>query len=442
MKKTKLKIVLVNPNEMNPHQTHHSDFKTTLLKYIGPSMTFPALVSKMDLNKYEIKIIDYFSLYLSIDSKSLNRELSLYEYAKTILVDADIVGIYCMTSTQRFSFEYAKLAKKISANSIVIFGGPHTIMDATFLINQKYIDYIVIDRGDTIFPTLISSIEKNEKINKRIWQDSNISFENMSIPNYDIYFSNDKNNEIETASIFTSKGCVEACKFCSRNNLKKNIRYKPISLVIDELKYFKEKNIKRIRIDDDNFAQDADYATELFKKMKKEKLYFDMSIITRADTITKDLMNAYVDIGGKSVIIAIETGSESLRKKMGKNLLDKQIYDTIAILKQYKLSIYLYIMLGFPNENDEDLSKTMQMIEKIEPSGVSASIFHMHPGMPIYKKLSKEKNIPKDYFVNNGAILNYIEGDNLKKIKIFQKKLHDNYGFSRSGFWKQDKRHY
>lgn len=428
-----MKVVLVNPNQLDPTLENSLEFRENFLRYVGPSMTFPFLTSKINKFKYDIQLVDFFSLFLLSKNKNTSPDLKIL--AREKLINADVVGISCMTTTQKFSLEFAKEAKRINPAVKVIVGGPYTFIESERIAELPEIDFVVVGKGYNIFADLLESLRTNSAKVNSILIDKSQSIQDMVPPNYDIYFRNDINKEIKTCSTFISKGCNMSCNFCSRNHSLNEISYRPIPTVIEELSKFADHGIKRIRFDDDNSLQNRSYSLNLFKKISLEKFQFDLSIITRLDTIDGNLVDLYVSAGGKSIIVAIETGSEKLRKKMGKRLSNKAIFDSVKVIRDAGLDIYLYIMVGYPGETDSDLAETEEMINAINPTGVSCNIFHLYPGMPIYKKLAKQFKIPKDYFLKNSTQVNYFSGPELEKRIIFQNEINNKYSFSISGFW-------
>jgi len=433
-----MKIVLVNPNDISPIKGTPEEVSMSMAKYVGPSMTFPHLIGLISEMGVNIEIVDNFSYAMSrTNFQECEKYHSFEDFMKEKMMGADVIGINMMTSTQNISYKYIKIAKEISPKSVVVVGGPHTSTDVGKLLDNKYVDHIVVGKGEYALLMLVKSINNKEKPPKLIQGDNLEENKGCLIPNYSIYQEINKNITIEAASIYTSKGCIKNCKFCSRNSTMTKLFYKPINCVLNEITELSKIGVRRIIIDDDNFGQDHEYAKALLLEIIKKKLDLKFSIITRVDLISQDTMQLFRAAGGVNVCMAIETGAEELRHSMGKDLTNQEIYDAVSILRSLDINIYLYVMLGYPGETTDDIRKTEEMINNIKPNGVSVSIFHIHPGMPIFKKLAKEKNIPDDYFENVGDKYPYFEGYDLEYRKKVQANIHNKFGFSRGGFWKR-----
>lgn len=87
----------------------------------------------------------------------------------------------------------------------------------------------------------------------------------------------------------------------------------------------------------------------------------------RADTLTPAMCHTLQRSGGKSLTLAIESGSPALRQRINKHLSQQAILqaaDTVAAsgLKSLKL----YGMVGLPTETDDDLQATIDLLRQIK----------------------------------------------------------------------------
>jgi radical SAM superfamily enzyme YgiQ (UPF0313 family) len=98
----------------------------------------------------------------------------------------------------------------------------------------------------------------------------------------------------------------------------------------------------------------------------------------RADSVTKPLLDCLVESGQRTLTIAPESGSARLRKVMGKGLDESDIEHAVELAKKAGYSfLKLYFIVGLPEETDDDLQDTVEMITNLaKTSGlrVTASI--------------------------------------------------------------------
>ena len=86
----------------------------------------------------------------------------------------------------------------------------------------------------------------------------------------------------------------------------------------------------------------------------------------RADSVTKSLLDCLVTSGQRTLTIAPESGSTRMRNLMGKGLDDTDIDNAVEVAKQAGYSyLKLYFIIGLPEETDEDVKATVNMISKL-----------------------------------------------------------------------------
>lgn len=74
-----------------------------------------------------------------------------------------------------------------------------------------------------------------------------------------------------------------------------------------------------------------------------------------------------VKSGQKTATIAIEAGSDRLRKIINKNLSEEQIFSMIKIAQENGLQgLKIYAMIGLPTETYEDLDELLDLISRLK----------------------------------------------------------------------------
>lgn len=110
---------------------------------------------------------------------------------------------------------------------------------------------------------------------------------------------------------------------------------------------------------------------------------------TRADTLSKDIVDVLRRGGHETLTIAPEAGTDRLRRTINKAMTDDDVYraaDTAWDGGFRRLK--LYFMIGLPTETDDDLAGIIALTKKIagmhawERIGVSASCFVPKPWTP------------------------------------------------------------
>ena len=87
----------------------------------------------------------------------------------------------------------------------------------------------------------------------------------------------------------------------------------------------------------------------------------------RADLTGENVIRTLVECGQKTATIAVEAGSERLRKVINKDLTDEQILKTVENARLYGLrGLKIYAMIGLPTETDEDIEALINLMKRIK----------------------------------------------------------------------------
>lgn len=121
----------------------------------------------------------------------------------------------------------------------------------------------------------------------------------------------------------------------------------------------------------------------------------------RAEELRPSLIDALVRSGQRGLTLAPETGSEALRRRIGKNLSDAALIEAVEAAQQAGLDdLKLYFMLGLPGEEDDDAraiadlaDRTRQVMlrhgrarGKLGTLSVNLGIYVPKPGTPLARR--------------------------------------------------------
>jgi len=118
----------------------------------------------------------------------------------------------------------------------------------------------------------------------------------------------------------------------------------------------------------------------------------------RADLADENTVKTLVECGARSATIAIEAGSERLRRDINKNLSDKEIEICIKTAKNGGLKgLKIYAMIGFPSETKDDLEAFVILLKKLKDENkgfdlsVSLNTFIPKPNTPFERVIREDK---------------------------------------------------
>jgi len=106
-----------------------------------------------------------------------------------------------------------------------------------------------------------------------------------------------------------------------------------------------------------------------------EKLDYQVSVSSlRLDQISPELLDALVRRNDQQIAIAPETGSDRLRRVINKDLTNDQVVEIAdMIFARGILNLKLYMMVGLPTEEQEDIDAIVSLTERIRERMIEAA---------------------------------------------------------------------
>lgn len=175
-----------------------------------------------------------------------------------------------------------------------------------------------------------------------------------------------------------SRGCANRCGFCLASYLNLPIRSVSENSLFSAIE-LGLKNTNKIALlgaevsAHPKFHEICNYITKLINNGNNIEMNFSS---LRVDAVMPDVIKTLKLSGQKNLTLAIEAGSERLRRVINKNLSEEQVFDAVKVIKANGLKgIKFYGMIGIPTEADEDLASIVKLTKKLksENKGIDIS---------------------------------------------------------------------
>jgi radical SAM superfamily enzyme YgiQ (UPF0313 family) len=400
-----------------------------------------------------------------------NLENNDYTSFNKLLTDKEpsIVGINCLFSGNfKTALKIADFSKKSISDVKIVLGGIHpTIFYKQILENCKNIDAIIIGEGETAFCRLLdyyfnkpSYFTENEilesvaiRIDDRIlyFEKNNFieNLDNLAMPGYEYFelekyqcdtsnWFNPKSIKISPvqAPLLTSRSCPNHCNFCAmRFVMGDKFRARSPQSVYNEIEYlYNNYGINYFQIMDDNFTFDKKRAMTICEMIIKNRLdiNIDLSGGVMIRTMDEEIIDSLIKAGCIRVCIAIESGSEFIRNKiMHKNVSEKKLLETIKAFKSGGVWLRAFFMIGLPEEIEETLTDTINLIEKLNVDNITLNKVMPFPGTRLYEQCVRDNLFINNFDTENlwlGATLTNDAGPShfvIKPYKLSMEKLYE-----------------
>ncbi|MEK7087144.1 MAG: radical SAM protein, partial [Patescibacteria group bacterium] len=177
--------------------------------------------------------------------------------------------------------------------------------------------------------------------------------------------------------IATSRGCPHRCCFCASHAVHgREMRYHSVDRVRNDFKRLKEQyGAETIGIQDDNFMVDKKRALEIINVIKelKMKIFFQSGLALYA--LDRNMLEAIKDAGLNELILAVESGSSRVLKKiMHKPVSLPIIKRVVDDCRQLGISTKCNILIGLPGETKQDIEDTRVFLKTL---GATWCVFYV-----------------------------------------------------------------
>ncbi len=188
-----------------------------------------------------------------------------------------------------------------------------------------------------------------------------------------------------------AEGCLGECSYCCTKLARGKLFSFPIERIVDEIKLAVSRGAREIWITgQDTGAYGRDVETKLtvllerIKQIEGDfKVRIGMMNPNYAKDMLKDLISIYLDQKIYDFLhIPIQSGSDDVLKSMNRPY---HVDDVKNVIKEFRhsildMTISTDIIVGFPSENEEEFSKSIEFIKEVEPDVVNISKFAPRPG--------------------------------------------------------------
>ncbi len=246
------------------------------------------------------------------------------------------------------------------------------------------VNYIVGPQSYHKLPDMMDA--NKEIINDDFLQ--NEKFENL------IFKTSNKVSEF----VSVQEGCDKFCNFCVVPYTRGAEFSRPLDKIINEIKIYTNNGIQEIIL----LGQNVNAYHGLNNKGKQIDLSYLINKISESDKIKRirymtshpnDMTDSLIECHGQNkklmpfLHLPIQSGSNSILKKMNRKHGVEKYYEILNKLKIYRPDIALSsdFIVGFPGETDEDFDQTMKFIEKVRFVIAYSFMYSPRPGTPAAK---------------------------------------------------------
>lgn len=370
-------------------------------------------------NGYDVEILNWFDIHRTPQK------------VPEVLMEkkADIIGFSVLNANRWGAVELARIAKQLDPKVKIVFGGVGaTFLWKHFLKHFPQIDFVVLGEGEYTFLHLVKWIGKgrdqglnqikgiafrrNNKITKTQKAEPIRDLDALPIPAK--YF------DYQHVSI--SRGCPWKCAFCGSPAFwGKKIRFYSPENFVAHLEILHSKGVTFFYVSDDNFTIRKKEVIEVCRSIIEKGLNITWVAISRVSYVNEEVLSWMRRAGCTQISYGIESGSAKIRDLLNKNVRIDDVKNAFALTRKYGIVARAYFIYGSPEETQETIQETIDLIHEIKPLICVLYILEIYPGTRLYSDYQKKFSRTDDVWLERKEGICYFETDpNLSREQVLE----------------------
>lgn len=322
------------------------------------------------VNTYESNVIR--DILLNANYKEVNE--------KGDNADIYIINTCTVTNTaHQKSLKVVRHAIKENSNAIIIVIGCDSQVNADSIKKIEGVSIVLGNKNKSKILDYIKEYQKNNKQIVDIYDLNNQDFECMKLNNF---------NKTR-AFVKIQDGCENFCSYCIIPYTRGNVRSKDIKDVLEEITTLIKENHREIvltGIHTGHYGSDKNYNfAYLLSQIEKieglERLRISSIEINEiTDEVLEVIKNSNIIVD--HIHIPIQSGCDKILKEMNRKYDIKFFIERINKIREIRpnISITTDVIVGFPNETEEDFNITLETVKKIRFSKIHVFPFSLRKG--------------------------------------------------------------
>lgn len=348
-----------------------------------------------------------------------------------------LIGIsFLFSGFMQTAREYAQAIKAVHPKLKIITGGIHaTTFPTQILTNCHEFDYIALGEGEEQMVEIANRVATGDmgdlsEIKSFAFRDacgipvineqrSWLDYEALPMQAWDLvdfsdfemdlsHYSNFKGHKLRNVvPVISERGCPYKCTFCDMYVVQgRKVRRRSATKFVDEIEFLvKECGQNFFTFMDDNLTIDNRHILGICREIVRRNL--DIQFTTSGglgmNSLRKEVIDAMVEAGMTSALLAPEHGSDHIRNEVIKKGLSRDtIFEVVENLRGHRVSLAGNWIMGFPEDTSETLQETMDMIDELRLDRNWVGTVIPFPGTPLF-----------DQCVRDNLFIGGIDVDNL-----------------------------
>jgi anaerobic magnesium-protoporphyrin IX monomethyl ester cyclase len=318
------------------------------------------------------------------------------KYNQILPLSSDVYGIYCMTSQYKWVKQVCLFLKEYNPKAKIVVGGPHaTCCPEDFF--KLGVDNVVQGYGDYALNDILNGVE------------GRLFFQNL-MPDRSIFSQYKYKRTINGKKAFhinTIRGCPYSCNYCDKKSVGREVFYRPVGAVLDEIDFLMDKyETNSFVIYDDIFTLLPKRVERFCQEFKKRNIQW--RCWARTDLVDREMLAYMKECGLTSITFGVESGDDTVLSRINKKATVNDNWNALRNCAIVGIPVRCSLMFGNPGECESSLTNTIEMVEQCQPDEWNLAVLKPTPGSAFWDypekygiKFDKQAIINSDYQMLN-----------------------------------------
>ena len=338
---------------------------------------------------------------LGHDVEIIDRNLTPFTIRNLVDFAPDVVGVSSLTGPMlKDAIWVSKAVKRILGEHVpIVWGGMHATTLPTQVLNDDFVDFVVVGEGEYTFVELLDVLVKGGSISGvrgLAHKEGGTPAVNGGRPlirnldtlpalpwdmvNSSFYFRRD-------IALITSRGCPFTCAYCYNSEYEgRGWRPQSPDRVLRDIELAASHTRTRsLKLYDDNFPTNRRRCLAILRRVPAE---YSLFVEVSPNFVDDEFLRVVSKLRKVWLFMGIESGSDRMLKKMHRRVSVDQIRRAFGLIRNYdNVRTIGNVVIGCPTETEEELRMSMELLREVNPTRYNVSIYTPYPGNTFFNEL-------------------------------------------------------
>jgi anaerobic magnesium-protoporphyrin IX monomethyl ester cyclase len=335
--------------------------------------------------------------------------LDYHNIVKFLADSEDVIALGCFFNVLPFLLPTLQKVRDETPEKTMILGGPGPSSVAEKLMEAfPWIDIVVKGEGERTITELAQGVPYKDVKGIVFRSGENVvstpprerihTLDEVPFPAYDKIDL----TKYDQAGVITARGCPYRCTFCEVASLwGYHTEQRSVSNVMDEITLLHDRGMTDFHINDDTFVLNRKWVEQFCNQLQND-MDITWRCLGRINLMDRSLLSAMAQSGCNGIQYGVESGSEQILQKIGKQISISQIKEVVSMSVQYMEHVISTFMWGFPFETMGDFYETVYMMGVLNELGSLVKLLFLSPAplSPLYREYKTQLQFDERFVPN------------------------------------------